>query len=153
MQSIVSSDSVTWSAVVIGVAAAAVASLYFFARASPKPEPEPETEEPLPKKAVWTLEEISKYNGQSEKRPILMGIEGKVFDVTKGRDYYGKDGGYRVLAGRDATRLLAKNSLAPEKDDESVPLTEAEKQQLVQWQEFFNGKYPVVGSFEPQIKY
>lgn len=148
MLSLTSSDSFTIPSVVIAVvAAAAIASAFLFSRKKS------DSAEELPQKEVWTIEELAEYNGQSESRPILMGIEGKVYDVTKGREYYGKDGGYRNLAGRDATRLLAKNSLAPEKDDESVPLTDAEKQQLVQWQEFFNGKYPVVGSFKPKIKY
>ena len=142
----------TWSALVFSLAAAAMATLYFYVPRALSIR-QGEEFETLPKKEKWTLEEIAKFNGESEKSPILMGIDGKVYDVTQGREYYGKDGGYRVLAGRDATRLLAKNSLAPEKDDESLPLNETEKQQLVQWQDFFNGKYPVVGSFESNIKY
>ena len=31
---------------------------------------------------------------------------GKVFDVSKGRKYYGKGGSYHMLAGKDASRAF-----------------------------------------------
>ena len=37
-----------------------------------------------------------------------------VFNVSRGREFYGKDGCYAALAGRDASRLLAKGLLREE---------------------------------------
>jgi len=39
------------------------------------------------------------YNGTDEELPILLGILGSVFDVTKGRSHYGPGGGYHHFAG------------------------------------------------------
>ncbi len=103
----------------------------------------------LPEKELWTLEEISRYDGNTEQGPILIGINGKVYNVASGREYYGKTGGYHIFAGKDATRLLAKNILDLSKDD-GKPLTETEVQQLGQWQDFFDKKYGSIGSFKPK---
>jgi hypothetical protein len=39
------------------------------------------------------------YDGVRETR-IFMGVQGRVFDVSTGSDFYGPGGGYSVLAGR-----------------------------------------------------
>ncbi|KAF9440450.1 hypothetical protein P691DRAFT_687644, partial [Macrolepiota fuliginosa MF-IS2] len=46
---------------------------------------------------------------------ILLAINGTVFDVTGGRNFYGPNGMYGNFAGRDASRGMAKRSfdLAP----------------------------------------
>ena len=38
----------------------------------------------------FTLEELRKYDGEGSDVPIYMAIDKKVFDVTKGRSFYGK---------------------------------------------------------------
>ena len=43
-----------------------------------------------------------------------MAIKGLVYDVTKGREFYGKKGSYNVFAGKDCTRAVAKWSKDPE---------------------------------------
>ncbi|KAG2553965.1 hypothetical protein PVAP13_9KG632200 [Panicum virgatum] len=53
----------------------------------------------LRKPRLWTVEELSVYNGTDEELPILLGILGSVFDVTKGRSHYGPGGGYHHFAG------------------------------------------------------
>nr|CAD1822270.1 unnamed protein product [Ananas comosus var. bracteatus] len=55
---------------------------------------------------LWTVEELALYNGTEEGLPILLGILGSVFDVTKGRSHYGPGGGYHHFAGRDASRAF-----------------------------------------------
>jgi membrane-associated progesterone receptor component len=53
--------------------------------------------------------ELSEYDGKRNKR-ILMGIRGRVYDVTAGAHFYGPGGPYGNFAGRDASRGLSKGS-------------------------------------------
>ncbi|CAM9444620.1 unnamed protein product [Ectocarpus sp. 13 AM-2016] len=85
-------------------------------------------------------------------RPIYMGVKDKVFDVSfGGSEFYMEGGPYECLAGRDASRVLAKMSMASE-DIEGVLnyscLTDREEKNLADWVEKLGegGKgYPVVG--------
>lgn len=36
-----------------------------------------------------TLEELTKYDGRDPFRPLYLAVQGDVYDVTKGRDFYG----------------------------------------------------------------
>lgn len=55
-----------------------------------KPPELGEAEQPLPrlKKRDFTLAELKPYDGLQEPR-ILMAVNGKVFDVTRGKKFYG----------------------------------------------------------------
>lgn len=46
----------------------------------------------------------------AESSKILLAINGNVFDVTSGRNFYGPGGPYGNFAGRDASRGMAKQS-------------------------------------------
>ncbi|XP_042300566.1 membrane-associated progesterone receptor component 1-like, partial [Sceloporus undulatus] len=67
----------------------------------------PEDEElPLPPKLKrwdFNLWQLWPFDGWQEPR-ILMAFNGKVFDVSRGRKFYGPDGPYGIFAGRDASR-------------------------------------------------
>ena len=70
-----------------------------------------------------------------------------VYDVTRGRDFYGRGGAYAKFAGAECSRALAKMSLDPNdvsKADIS-DLTPEELNVLDDWMRKFDGKYPVVG--------
>lgn len=54
------------------------------------------------------------HNGMDPKHPLLIGIKGRVLDVREGADYYGPDGPYKVMAGRDASKAFAMMSLKEE---------------------------------------
>lgn len=58
--------------------------------------------------------ELATYDG-TDGKPILLSIRGTVYDVTKGRDFYGPGGAY-PFAGKEVARALAKTSL-----DKQVP--------------------------------
>ena len=51
----------------------------------------------------FTLEQLLQYNGtkdekSNEDKPVYLSINGIVFDVTKGRDFYGPGGPYEKVS-------------------------------------------------------
>ncbi len=73
-------------------------------------EPEPTTTEAVSELPVFTLEELSEYDGQNGN-PAYVGYEGKVYDVTNISAW--KDGVHQgqLQAGKDYTDVL--NNDAP----------------------------------------
>jgi dihydrofolate reductase len=53
---------------------------------------------------VLTQKELALYDGSDPKKNIYLAIKGEVFDVTAGRPYYSKGGGYGFFSGKDASR-------------------------------------------------
>jgi len=103
----------------------------------------------VPYREFWSLADIAPYNGLDESKPILFAADGKVYNVWRGRHFYGHDAPYHCFAGKEATRMLAKELLEPEDDDEAVkPLSTFQKMQLREWCGTFEWKYDVVGSLE-----
>merc|ERR1711865_589986 len=93
----------------------------------------------------WTLTEIAQYDGQ-EDQPILFAVRGKVYNVWRGRNFYGKGECYECFAGKDATRMLGKELLAPEEPaEEGTALTPMELMTLSEWMATFDYKYDDVG--------
>ena len=65
----------------------------------------------------------------------------------------GPGGGYAVLAGRDASRALAKMDLNPANVVSPVKLddlSDGERKTLDQWHDKLSAKYPQVGVFKDQ---
>ncbi|XP_042630336.1 membrane steroid-binding protein 2-like isoform X2 [Cyprinus carpio] len=62
---------------------------------------------------LFTEEELQRYDGSEKGQPIYMAIKGVVFDVTTGKEFYGKGAPYNALVGKDSTRAVAKMSLDP----------------------------------------
>ncbi|EEH56354.1 uncharacterized protein MICPUCDRAFT_18054 [Micromonas pusilla CCMP1545] len=94
-----------------------------------------------------TNEELRRYDGSNPALPILLAAKGRIFDMTRGRDFYGKGGPYNCFAGIDCSRALAKVSL--EKKDlnaNCADLFASERDVLNDWVAKFEAKYPVVGN-------
>ncbi|XP_065174910.1 neudesin-like [Sycon ciliatum] len=101
---------------------------------------------------VFTEEELAEYDGSDPSKPIYLSIKGAVYDVTKGKDFYGKDAAYNALVGRDSTVSIARMSLEPAdlalKHDISV-LSSSELEALESViTSTYVPKYPVVGRLD-----
>jgi membrane-associated progesterone receptor component len=101
-------------------------------------------------KEYWTEAELAPYDGsRDEDGPILIAADGSVFNVYKGRNFYLPGCEYHIFAGRDATRLLARNKLEEETEEEAKrPLNIGERAYLATWIYTFKGKYDIVGKLE-----
>ena len=62
---------------------------------------------PRLKKRDMTLKDLRKYDGTGPEGRVLVAVLGKIYDVTKGKRFYGPGGPYAGFAGRDASRGLA----------------------------------------------
>jgi len=50
--------------------------------------------------------DLKKYDGSDPKTPIYVAVNGTIYDVTNGRNFYGPGGSYHFFAGADATRAF-----------------------------------------------
>ena len=121
----------------------------FVARLLGKKE-EPRAPLPEAKERDYSRSELASYDGSDPAKPLLIGIRGSVYDVTRGRDFYGPGGPYGMFAGRDCTRALAKMSFDEELFIGNIEGLEPEElDQLEEWIEMFEGKYRRVGRLLP----
>lgn len=87
-----------------------------------------------------TLDELKLYNGKNPKYPIYLAINGKVYDVTYGRDIYGPNGPYEFFSGRDSARAFVTGCF--DKPDEFTHDLRGLDQEeamhdITSWQRFF----------------
>ncbi|KAJ0963059.1 hypothetical protein J5N97_028181 [Dioscorea zingiberensis] len=95
---------------------------------------------------IWKVEELAMHNGTDEGLPILLGILGSVFDVTKGRSHYGPGGGYHHFAGRDASRAFISGNFTGDGLIDSLHgLSSLEVKGVVDWRKFYFERYIYVG--------
>ncbi|CAI7816591.1 unnamed protein product [Closterium sp. NIES-53] len=95
---------------------------------------------------LWSAEELAKYNGSQKGVPLLLGILGDVFDVTKGRKHYGKGQGYNHFAGRDATRAFVSGNFSGDGlTDDLTGLSGEQCIGIADWRDFYFKTYIHVG--------
>ncbi|XP_062215765.1 membrane steroid-binding protein 1-like [Phragmites australis] len=93
-----------------------------------------------------TLEQLRAYDGKDPAKQILIAIRGQVYDVSRGRLFYGPQGPYSLFAGRDATRALALMSFDHnDLTGDLEGLSPDDLEVLQDWEEKFKERYPRVG--------
>ncbi|KAL2334666.1 hypothetical protein Fmac_015879 [Flemingia macrophylla] len=99
-----------------------------------------------------TEEELRAYDGSDPEKPLLMAINGQIYDVSQSRMFYGPGGPYALFAGKDASRALAKMSFE-EKDltGDISGLNQGELEALQDWEYKFMGKYVKVGTVKSTV--
>lgn len=111
--------------------------------AGPPPEPE------LPRlRRDFTVAELLQYDGKQPDGRVLVAVNGSVYDVTKGKRFYGPGGPYAAFGGRDASRGLATFSVTSndkEEYDDLSDLTPMEMESVREWEMQFKEKYILVG--------
>lgn len=111
--------------------------------AGPPPEPE------LPRlRSDFTVAELLQYDGKQPDGRVLVAVNGSVYDVTKGKRFYGPGGPYAAFGGRDASRGLATFSVTSndeEEYDDLSDLTQMEMESVREWEMQFKEKYILVG--------
>lgn len=119
----------------------------FRSRQQPAAAPPPEPELPRIRKDM-TVDELLQYDGTQADGRVLVAVNGNVYDVTKGKRFYGPGGPYAAFGGRDASRCLATFSVTSsdkvEYDDLS-DLTPMEMESVREWEMQFKEKYILVG--------
>jgi len=107
----------------------------------------PEVE--LPKlRRDFTVAELRQFDGTQSDGRVLVAVNGKVYDVSKGKRFYGVGGPYHAFAGRDASRNLATFSVSiNDKDDydDLSDLSSMEMDSVREWEMQFKEKYDYVG--------
>ena len=113
-----------------------------------------EKEEPDPPRN-FTTKQLAYFDGtkdekSGEDKPVYLSVNGIVFDVSNGRDFYGPEGPYEKFAGKECGVALAKMSF----DEQHLgdlkgcsDLSFGEKNELEGWIEKFRyyRDYPVKG--------
>ncbi|KAM7464307.1 hypothetical protein LguiA_032428 [Lonicera macranthoides] len=95
---------------------------------------------------LFEAQELSFYNGSDDGLPILLGILGSVFDVTKGKSHYGAGGGYNHFAGRDASRAFVSGNFTGDGlTDSLLGLSSTEVKSIVDWRDFYFRTYIYAG--------
>jgi len=102
----------------------------------------------------FTLDQLKNFNGQNGSK-IYISLNGTVFDVSLGREFYGPHGIHESFAGRECGLALAKMSFDTEfiTDDltQIQTLNYEEKLELEKWIKIFTSyrSYPIVGRYIP----
>ncbi|XP_023939182.1 membrane-associated progesterone receptor component 1 [Bicyclus anynana] len=102
----------------------------------------------LPKiRKDMTVAELRQFDGTQADGRVLVAVNGWIFDVTRGRRFYGPGGPYAAFGGKDASRGLATFSVtsSDKEYDDLSDLNSMEMESVKEWEAQFREKYELVG--------
>ncbi|XP_075220166.1 neuferricin [Lycorma delicatula] len=93
---------------------------------------------------LFTADMLNKYSENSEK--LYLSILGEVFDVTKGKKFYGPGEGYHGFTGKDGSRAFVTGDFT-EKGliDDVLDLSLQDIKSLSDWSKFYHKEYEYKG--------
>nr|CAG4648782.1 EOG090X0A5G [Polyphemus pediculus] len=117
------------------------------AQAAQQTQQEDSKDEPIEER-LFTKEELAKYKGENGS-PIYLALMGKVYDVSRGKDFYGPGGGYSFFTGLDGTRAFVSGEFTPTGlIDDISGLEEGDYLGINEWVNFYAKDYPYVGKVQ-----
>ncbi|KAG0144148.1 hypothetical protein CROQUDRAFT_65321 [Cronartium quercuum f. sp. fusiforme G11] len=97
---------------------------------------------------VFTLEKLAEYDGVKDpSKPLLLAIDGNVYNMDKNKAIYGPGGTYHHFAGKDASRAFVTGCFKTGLTYDTRGFTKQQQKALAHWANFFENspKYPKVG--------
>lgn len=95
---------------------------------------------------LYSVTELSKYNGEDGSPTIYLAVLGKVFDVSRGAKHYGPGGSYHAFAGRDASRAFFTGDFSENGiTDDVLGLSPDDLKSIQDWSLFYNKEYTYKG--------
>ncbi|CAG2067296.1 unnamed protein product, partial [Timema podura] len=95
---------------------------------------------------LFSVNDLSKYNGIEGSKGLYLSILGKVYDVKKGKQHYGPGGSYHSFAGKDASRAFITGDFNETGlSDDVLDLTPQELKSIIHWTEFYARDYKYRG--------
>lgn len=101
----------------------------------------------------FTAQELREYGDGQAGKPLLLGIFGRIYDVSAGERFYGVGEAYHAFAAKDATRAFCTGCLAaPCLIGSTKGLSEAQLLEGKRWLEFFqtHDRYGFVGVLQEE---
>ncbi|CAH2241175.1 jg3241 [Pararge aegeria aegeria] len=100
----------------------------------------------VPTKKIFSLAELSTYNGIQQEK-LYLAVIGNVFDVTVGSQHYKKGSSYHYFIGKDGTRALVTGNFKDESSnkDNVLDLPCSDLLSILDWRQTFKQKYTYVG--------
>jgi hypothetical protein len=93
--------------------------------------------------------DLRRHDGSDDSLPIMMAIQGIVFDVSSGANFYSKAGPYNQLVGKDASLAVGLMSLEQADLDAEDDISQLDAQGIEDlnsvFYETYVRKYPVLG--------
>ncbi|SCV04882.1 LANO_0G13498g1_1 [Lachancea nothofagi CBS 11611] len=98
----------------------------------------------------FSLEQLHTFDGSNPETPVLLAIEGHVFDVSRKSGLYGPRGAYHRFAGTDCSRafsyrLWSMQGLREPCSSDLSGLSPEGLHRVDEWLEFFQHRYPYIG--------
>ena len=95
---------------------------------------------------LFTRNELAAHGPHGPLKPILLSVLGRVYDVSKGPEYYGPNGGYNFFAGRDGSRAYVTGEFNEKGlTDDLEGLSPLQVGEIDGWTKFYDKEYTFVG--------
>ena len=95
---------------------------------------------------VFSARELATFDGRGGEGLIYLSIMGRVFDVTRGAEFYAPGAGYECFAGRDASLAFVTGEFEGDRTDDVSPLRGKQLAELAEWvNSTYHAKYDYLG--------